>query len=266
VNYTFAGANPAGVVSVGSAGNERQIQNVAAGQVTATSTDAINGSQLYATNQAINSLQTGGAGPVQYSNPGSLTTSNGGTPTNDLTLLGQNFAAPVGLHNVAVGQVNATSTDAINGSQLYASSSSVASALGGGSTVTSSGAISAPTYNVGGTNYNNVGSAISALDNRFSGIDNSIADLQNQVSTNYKKANAGISAAMAATALRYDDRPGKISTAAGIAAYHHQVGFAGGIGWTSENQKWRANIAATFSMTQHKPDVGVIGGLAYTWN
>ena len=36
-----------GVVSVGSSGATRQIQNVAAGQVSATSTDAVNGSQLY---------------------------------------------------------------------------------------------------------------------------------------------------------------------------------------------------------------------------
>jgi autotransporter adhesin len=43
----FAGANPTSAVSIGSAGNERQLQNVAAGQVTATSTDAVNGSQLY---------------------------------------------------------------------------------------------------------------------------------------------------------------------------------------------------------------------------
>jgi len=44
--FGFAGV-PCGVVSVGSAGQERQISNVAAGQVTESSTDAINGSQLY---------------------------------------------------------------------------------------------------------------------------------------------------------------------------------------------------------------------------
>ena len=44
------------VVSVGSAGNEAQIQNVAAGVVSETSTDAVNGSQLHATNQSINRL------------------------------------------------------------------------------------------------------------------------------------------------------------------------------------------------------------------
>ena len=43
----FAGATPVGVVSVGAVGKERRIQNVAAGLISATSTDAINGSQLY---------------------------------------------------------------------------------------------------------------------------------------------------------------------------------------------------------------------------
>ena len=45
--YNYAGGTPAGVVTVGSVGNERRIQNVAAGLVSNTSTDAINGSQLY---------------------------------------------------------------------------------------------------------------------------------------------------------------------------------------------------------------------------
>lgn len=47
-SYTYAGSNPTGVVTVGSVGSERRIQNVAAGLVSATSTDAVNGSQLYA--------------------------------------------------------------------------------------------------------------------------------------------------------------------------------------------------------------------------
>ncbi len=63
--YNFAGAAPVGVVSVGSAGAERQVTNVAAGELSATSTDAVNGSQLYATNQAINNITTGGGG-IKY--------------------------------------------------------------------------------------------------------------------------------------------------------------------------------------------------------
>ncbi|WP_242166302.1 YadA-like family protein, partial [Lysobacter sp. M15] len=54
--YTFAGAAPVGTVSVGSTGAERTITNVAAGRISSDSTDAVNGSQLYATNQAIANL------------------------------------------------------------------------------------------------------------------------------------------------------------------------------------------------------------------
>lgn len=52
-SYTYAGIGPVGVVTVGSAGKERRIQNVAAGLVSASSTDAVNGSQLYALTRQI---------------------------------------------------------------------------------------------------------------------------------------------------------------------------------------------------------------------
>lgn len=48
VVHNFAGINPASTVSVGKAGMERTVTNVAAGRISATSTDAINGSQLHA--------------------------------------------------------------------------------------------------------------------------------------------------------------------------------------------------------------------------
>lgn len=54
--YGFAGTEPTSTVSIGSKGKERTITNVAAGRVQYDSTDAINGSQLYATNQAIETL------------------------------------------------------------------------------------------------------------------------------------------------------------------------------------------------------------------
>lgn len=52
-SYTYAGSSPVGVVTVGKAGSERRIQNVAAGLVSASSTDAVNGSQLYALTRQI---------------------------------------------------------------------------------------------------------------------------------------------------------------------------------------------------------------------
>ena len=107
----FAGATANGVVSVGASGSERRIQNVAAGEISATSTDAINGSQLYqTTSKVINSL------PLQYSNVNAPVQSNGGSPTNHVTLVGANEQAPVTLHNVAEG---VAPTDAVNVNQLY---------------------------------------------------------------------------------------------------------------------------------------------------
>ena len=59
IAYNFAGAtsDPNMQVSVGAAGKERQIKNVAAGEVSATSTDAINGSQLFAVASQIKPIQ-----------------------------------------------------------------------------------------------------------------------------------------------------------------------------------------------------------------
>lgn len=51
--YSFAGTAPASTVSVGDANAERTVTNVAAGRISGTSTDAVNGSQLFAANQAI---------------------------------------------------------------------------------------------------------------------------------------------------------------------------------------------------------------------
>ena len=66
------------IVSVGSVGNERQIKNVAAGEVTATSTDAINGSQLYS---VADQLAKGGFG-YMHVNDGTTTQKAGTTATN----------------------------------------------------------------------------------------------------------------------------------------------------------------------------------------
>ncbi len=55
--YQFAGTNAQSTVSIGRAGDERTLTNVAAGRISADSTDGINGSQLYATNQAVENLE-----------------------------------------------------------------------------------------------------------------------------------------------------------------------------------------------------------------
>ena len=77
ITYNFAGAtnNPNMQVSVGNASATRQIKNVAAGEVSATSTDAINGSQLYAVASAIK--------PIKYVSINSTATGAGSNVDND---------------------------------------------------------------------------------------------------------------------------------------------------------------------------------------
>ncbi|HHU9629473.1 TPA: trimeric autotransporter adhesin UpaG, partial [Escherichia coli] len=66
--------------------------------------------------------------------------------------------------DVANGAVSSTSSDAINGSQLYGVSDYIADALGGNAVVNTDGSITTPTYAIAGGSYNNVGDALEAID------------------------------------------------------------------------------------------------------
>ncbi|MGX6520911.1 beta strand repeat-containing protein [Klebsiella grimontii] len=116
-DYAFAGANPTSTVSVGDVGSERTVTNVAAGRLSATSTDAVNGSQLYATNTAVENISGDVSGLQQDAlqwdpSQNAYSASHGDTTVNRIT-------------NVAAGELSTDSTDAVNGSQLYATNQQV---------------------------------------------------------------------------------------------------------------------------------------------
>ncbi|ONY66058.1 hypothetical protein A8F30_11135, partial [Burkholderia cenocepacia] len=140
------------------------LHNIADGVLSATSKDAVNGSQLFATNTRVgdleDSLKQGGV--IDPTTGESLAVVYDSTAKNSVTL--GNAGTPVGIHNLAAGTVNATSNDAINGSQLFTVSKSVADKIGGGAGVGADGSITDPTYSVGGQDYHNVGDALDALD------------------------------------------------------------------------------------------------------
>ena len=117
-SYTAAGLPNAanGTVSVGSAGKERQIQNVAAGVISATSTDAINGSQLYATNNYLSNLagdvKTKLGGNAALGNDGHLTmTDIGGTGKDNVH---EAIAAVKGVADTAVQEVESENPTALS--------------------------------------------------------------------------------------------------------------------------------------------------------
>ncbi|WP_236596903.1 YadA family autotransporter adhesin [Paraburkholderia hiiakae] len=133
--------------------SDQKIVRLAPGDLSATSTDAVNGSQLYATNQSITNLAGKIGDAVQYDS----------SAHDSVTLRGAGSTAPVALKNVAAGAVKAASTDAVNGSQLYGLASSTAAALGGSTSVKTDGSIGATRYVLSGKTYNNVGDALGAL-------------------------------------------------------------------------------------------------------
>lgn len=102
--YNFAGDNPVGTVSIGDTGKERTLTNVAAGRISDTSTDAVNGSQLHAvaTEAAKHTVVTAG----NNINVTSGTAANGGTKytvalSNDLSVNSAAFGANTDpIHNV----------------------------------------------------------------------------------------------------------------------------------------------------------------------
>ena len=168
------------------------ITNVADGAISSTSSDAINGSQLYDTSKYIaNTL----GGDAEVNADGTITAPTyaiaGGSYSNvgdaleaiDTTLddallwdatandgngafsaaHGKDKTASV-ITNVANGAISSTSSDAINGSQLYTTNKYIADALGGDAEVNADGTITAPSYTIANAEYNNVGDALDALD------------------------------------------------------------------------------------------------------
>ncbi|MDV9040356.1 YadA-like family protein [Stenotrophomonas sp. RAC2] len=152
-------ADRANSVSIGAAGAERQVTNMAAGTA---ATDAVNVGQLQASEQGALRYDLNGDGSVNYA---SATLGQAGTATT--------------LRNLGPGQVSATSSEAINGAQLFAANQAVATHLGGGAAVNASGVLTAPTYSINnvaanGTvtkgSYNDVGTAFDAVSNSLANV------------------------------------------------------------------------------------------------
>ncbi|WP_246216070.1 YadA-like family protein [Microvirga makkahensis] len=229
--YAFAGTAPVSTVSVGDVGAERTITNVAAGRISATSTDAVNGSQLYATNTAIEDL-TAGVGSLQQ-NTIQYETNADGSKKNSILLQGGDPNAPVLISNVAAGVKN---TDAVNVKQL------------------NDGIASSKSYT------DQV--ATTTLDQAKDYTDSRFSQLNQEFGAIRQEARQAAAIGLAAASLRYDDRPGKLSAAVGGGVWRSEGAFALGAGYTSEDGRVRANLSAATAGGQW----GAGAGLSITLN
>nr|WP_258181679.1 YadA-like family protein [Burkholderia cenocepacia] len=236
-----ANTDGAAVDFTGTAG-ARKLTGVDAGAVSATSTDAVNGSQLHGVSSSVASAIGGGSivnadgsisapsftvgdgsggtttvrsvGGAVANLDGRVTTNEGeiasladqiGSGTvglvqqsaagADITVgantdgAAVNFTGTTGarkLTGVDAGAVSASSTDAVNGSQLHGVADSVASAIGGGSVVNADGSISAPSFTVGdgsggSTTVHSIGDVVTNIDGRVTTNEGAVASLADQI-------------------------------------------------------------------------------------
>jgi autotransporter adhesin len=277
--YNYAGTTPTGVVSVGTAAATRQIQNVAAGQVTASSTDAINGSQLYATNTQVTKNAT------------DISTIN-----SNLTNMADGDAVNVGQMNSAIAAVSQEAANAVNpfvaadgdrATEGAVASGTHATALGANAKATAANSVALGagsvadrenTVSVGsvgnerqitnvaagtaGTDAVNVDQLHAATAQSQGYVDSRMAGMQSQVNDAKKDAFGAAAAAMAVAGLPQPTQPGKTMVAAGASRIGGQTGMALGISYVTESNKWVGKLAASSSS---QGSTGVTVGAGYQW-
>ena len=240
-----------GVVTVGNGTDEtRQVQGVAAGVVSADSTDAINGSQLYYTNQAIANVATQATAAKTEVTAGKNVVVNQTTGNNGQTV-----------YNVAT-----------------ADKLDVTSVTAGGVTVNAQGvSIAAPTahnpantvslspigLNNGGQRITNVAPAKEGTDavnlNQLAGVGNA---LQNNIERVGKKAYAGVAGAIAQGSIPQVTRPGATGIGVGSGYYGGQSAMAIGVSAMSDGGNWVVKGNFSANTDGH---VGVGAGALYQW-
>lgn len=222
------------VAFVGATADPVRVTNVAAGNVAAGSTDAVNGSQLAATNAAVadnradidqntadianinNNLSGSTVVAVQYSDPDNPTVGNGGTITNDVTLVGANGGQPVALHNLAAGTA---ATDAVNLGQLQAGMTDV------------------------------LADSISYTDQQFGLLSAQISDVAFDLEEFREEAFAGTAGAMAVAGIPQTMEPGRSMFGGAIGHYRGETAFA--IGASTTFNEGRGVLKAGATMDTH---------------
>jgi len=279
--YAFAGTAPLNTVSVGAVGAERTITNVAAGRISDASTDAVNGSQLNATNKALTTVAVKADNSLQYDNPAHSSSTLGGT------------GSPVVLKNVAAGvagtdaaNVNQVNTVANKWSTGNPTNYTAPVATGTDATAVGSGAKASGTNSVALGNNSNDGGRTKVLSvgsvggerqitnvaagtqgtdavnmNQLNGLQNSVNDVQRQLNSNERILSGGI-AASAALAIVTAVEPGRYHMSGALAGYNGaagigfnvvkrsdngQVTFHSGVGWATGGSKAIVRVGVGYS-------------------
>jgi autotransporter adhesin len=104
---------------------------------------------------------------------------------------------------------------------------------------------------------------MSQLTSIGAGYQSQINSLQAQTTNNLYEMRGGVALALAASGLRYDDRPGKVSIAGAVSGYKGESGLAIGLGYAATD---RLRFNASFSGSPSQSNYGGVVGGSYTLN
>lgn len=200
---------------------------------------------------------------------------------SSLTLGGANGTV---IHNVAAGEVSQNSTDAVNGSQLYQTNTTVNNLVDGkiglvqqqgpSEPITVGASSGGTTVNVSGTDGDrrisgvadgvapNDVATVNQLNGVTQGLNGQFARLNNKIDGVENRSNAGISAAMAMAALPQAYLPSKSMLSLGGATWNGESGFAMGLSTVSDNGAWVFKVSGA---TSSRGDYGGAAGVGYQW-
>ena len=280
VTYSgFAGTTPTSTVSIGKSSGERTLTNVAAGRITDTSTDAINGSQLYsvvnglgfdvnADNNAAKTHKLGKELAIVAGNTAEATSTS-----NLKTEVAQD--ATTGKTTVTVSMKEApnftsvTTTDtAGNKTVTNGSGVTITPASGNPVSLTTGG------LNNGGNKITNVAAGTDGTDavnvsqlnqalGSITGVNTAnFTALENKVNEVAADAKAGTAAAMAVAGLPQAYLPGKSMMAVGGSVYRGESGYAIGYSTISDGGNWIIKGTATGNSRGH---YGATAAVGYQW-
>ncbi|WP_375660149.1 MULTISPECIES: Vomp family autotransporter [unclassified Bartonella] len=244
-------------------GKPSKIINVADGKIVEGSKDAVNGGQLWETNERV----TGVEKDVKHltnrvDNISTTVTDIGetvfnienkvndiaedavrydrdanGKKTNKITLAGGDASEPVLIDNVADGKIEKGSKEAVNGGQLHDYTKEQMKII----------LDESKHYTDQRVNNIVIDAIDDAVDQSKQYTDMKFNVLNYSIESVKKEARQAAAIGLAVSNLRYNDTPGKLSVGFGTGLWRSQSAFAFGAGYTSENGKYRSNISATTS-------------------
>ncbi|WP_375645693.1 Vomp family autotransporter [Bartonella sp. TT29SHDZB] len=244
-------------------GKPNKIINVADGKIAEGSKDAVNGGQLWKTNERV----TGVEKDVKHltnrvDNISTTVTDIGetvfnienkvndiaedavrydrdenGKKTNKITLAGGDPSEPVMIDNVADGKIEKGSKEAVNGGQLHDYTKEQMKII----------LDESKHYTDQRVNNIVIDAIDDAVDQSKQYTDMKFNVLNYSIESVKKEARQAAAIGLAVSNLRYNDTPGKLSVGFGTGLWRSQSAFAFGAGYTSENGKYRSNISATTS-------------------